>query len=164
VTTLTPDDPVTFDDLIVHHWMVTPGTHLLRRRVLELVGAFDPAADPADDFDLALRMSRHGCIGCVDRTLLRWRRHDQTLSNTSTRWGAASRYVKAKALNDPSNTTAQRDAVRRSYHLEIRVLLEEAGAALRTGSARAATKQTLKACQLYGSYLRASTLTRVGHR
>ncbi len=90
VTTLTPDEPVTFDDLVVHYWMVTPGTHLLRRRVLELVGELDPAADPADDFDLALRMSRHGCIGCVDRPLLRWRRHDDTLSNTSSRWGTAS--------------------------------------------------------------------------
>ncbi len=72
--------------------------------------------------------------------------------------------MKAKALNDPSNTAAQRDAVRRSYQHEVTVLLQEARAALTTGSGRAATKQALKAGQLYGSYVRASTLGRVRHR
>jgi cellulose synthase/poly-beta-1,6-N-acetylglucosamine synthase-like glycosyltransferase len=149
-------EPLTFEDLVYHYWMVTPGTHLLRRSVVERVGDFDPAAAPADDLDLAIRVSRHGRTGFVDRPLLRWRRHDQTLSNTSSRWNAATRLVRTKALTDPANTPSQRDAARRAYRLAVRSLVDETHDALGRRDRRAATRQAVKAVQLYLAYVWAS--------
>jgi hypothetical protein len=53
--------------MVNHNWVVTAGLHLLRRSVLAAVGDFDESTDPADDWDIALRVSRHGDIGFVPR-------------------------------------------------------------------------------------------------
>ena len=112
---LQPHEPTTFGALIFHNWIVTPGTTLIRRDVLRLVGEFDTTTDPCDDADLTIRTSRHGGIGFVDRTLLRWRRHPDTLSQTSPRWRKAALRVRAKALVDLSNTPAQLGVARMGY-------------------------------------------------
>ena len=77
---LSIDEPTTFAALTYQNWVVTPGTQLIRREVIERVGGFDAATTPADDWDMALRVSRAGDIGCVRRPLLLWRRHDEAQS------------------------------------------------------------------------------------
>jgi glycosyltransferase involved in cell wall biosynthesis len=108
-------EPTTFAALCWGNCVLNPGTQLVRREIVERVGGFDVATDPADDWDMALRVSRCGDIGFVDRPLLQWRRHVDTLTNTSARWRRANIVVRRKALLDPSNSRAQTAAARRAY-------------------------------------------------
>jgi GT2 family glycosyltransferase len=151
-----PDQPTTFADLVYHTWIVTPGTQLVRRDVLVRVGGFDPATDPADDADLVIRLSRHGDIGFVDRALLAWRRHPDTLTNMSRRWGTAALRVRAKTLTEPSNTPEQTRAMRLAYRQAIGSMLREAWNALTRQNFRGAIHQSLKAGNLYQAYVRAN--------
>ena len=109
------DEPTTFAELVYHNWVLSPGTQLLRRDAFQRCAPFDLDTDPADDWDMAIRMSRHGDIGFVDRPLLNWRRHDDTLTGTSPRWRSAHFRVLDKTLTDPTNTPAQTASARRTY-------------------------------------------------
>jgi glycosyltransferase involved in cell wall biosynthesis len=153
---LAPCEPTTFGDLVRHNWIVTPGTQLLRRAALARVGLFDPRTDPADDADLAIRLSRLGGFGFVDRTVLQWRKHPDTLTNTSPRWRSAALRVRAKTLTDPSNTRDQRETMRMVYRQAVADILGEAGGAARDRDPRAAARHTLRAAHLYQAYLRAN--------
>jgi GT2 family glycosyltransferase len=156
-----PDEPTTFGELVYHNWIVTPGTQLLRRDVVARVGGFDPETDPADDSDLAIRVSRYGDVGFVDRPLLRWRRHPDTLTNTSARWGAAALRVRAKTLTDPSNTPAQLQAMRLAYLYGVGSMLRDGRDAASRRSYRAALHQGLRAVNLYQAYVRANITRRL---
>jgi cellulose synthase/poly-beta-1,6-N-acetylglucosamine synthase-like glycosyltransferase len=146
-----PHEPTTFGELVHHNWIVTPGTQLLRRTILARVGGFDPRTDPADDADLAIRVSRHGDIGFVDRSILQWRRHPETLTNTSSRWGTAALRVRAKTLTDLSNTPAQLQAMRMAYKQAVGEMLGEA-----RSSGRRAVREAVRATNLYQAYVRAN--------
>ena len=148
---LARDEPTTFAELVHHNWVVTPGTQLLRRSILDSVGGFDPRTDPADDADLAIRVSRHGAIGFVDRSILEWRRHPTTLTNTSPRWRKAVLRMRAKTLTDPSNTPDQLHTIRAVYKLTIRDARHEA-----LESGRHAVHETARATNVYLAYARAN--------
>jgi glycosyltransferase involved in cell wall biosynthesis len=108
-------EPLTFSALAYHNWVTTPGLHVVRRSVLDEVGGFDPSTDPADDWDLVVRISRHGPIAFLDQIVLHWRRHGSTLTMTSPRWKRAYYAVRFKMLTDPSNTDEQRRVARDGY-------------------------------------------------
>jgi glycosyltransferase involved in cell wall biosynthesis/GT2 family glycosyltransferase len=151
-----PSEPTMFSELVYQNWVLTPGTQLLRRDVVTLVGGFDPATEPADDADMAIRVSRHGPTAFVDRPLLHWRRHPQALSNTSARWSAATARLRAKTLTDPDNTAEQRDAVRLAFLHSIKSLLRDARFSLSAKNYSATAKWTVKAMKLLVDYLRLS--------
>jgi hypothetical protein len=117
---IAPDEPTTFAEFVVENIVQTPGTQLIRRSVIDRVGQLDVASDPADDWDLVIRISRYGASGFIDRPLLQWRRHASTLSNTSPRWRRAYFRTRDRALTDPSNTPEQRRAAKRAYALTAR--------------------------------------------
>ena len=146
------DEPITFAAMVAHNWIVTPGLCIVRRPVIEQVGAFDSAVDPADDWDLNIRMSRIGDIGFIDRRVLRWRRHPDTLTNSSDRWRRAYYRVRRKMLTDPTNTTEQTRMVLTCYRLDF----EGAVAAARQCASRRDLRGTAKAI--------ARTADRLGRR
>jgi glycosyltransferase involved in cell wall biosynthesis len=115
LVTISLDGPTTFNELVVHNWILTPGTLLIRREVLERAGPFDVSTVPTDDWDLAIRISRYGPIGFIDRPLLQWRRHDAAYSHASPGWRGAYFRSRDKTLIDPTNTDDQRRAARRAY-------------------------------------------------
>jgi glycosyltransferase involved in cell wall biosynthesis len=155
------DEPTTFGELAHHNWILTPGTHLIRRSALERAGTFDVETDPADDWDLAVRVSRLGPVGFVDRPLLRWRRHDLTLTNTSPRWRRAHFLVRTKMLTDASNTPEQTQAARAAFVGAGRSTWKAAGASLSAHRFKDAARQTAKATHQYLLYLRADVPTRL---
>jgi glycosyltransferase involved in cell wall biosynthesis len=161
---LAPSEPTSFCDLVYHYWPVTPGTQLLRRDVVARVGGFDPATDPADDADLAIRVSRYGDAGYVDRSLLRWRRHPETLTNTSSRWSTAARRVRAKTLTDPSNTPAQRQAMRLAYVHGVRSMMHDGRDAVTRRAYKDAFHHLLKSGRLFLSFVHASLELHLHHR
>ena len=118
VVPLKPDEPTTFAALVRHNWVLTPGTHLIRRSVLEAIGEralFDEHCAPADDWDLAIRVSRHGDMGYVDRSVLLWRRHGETLSETSPHLRRAHFRVRENTIRNRSNDRAQLRLARRAF-------------------------------------------------
>ncbi len=150
-----PDQPTPFAAFVYHTWAVTPGTHLVRRRILDDVGLFDPAVVPADDADLVTRVARRGDIGFVDRPLLRWRRHADALTHQSGNWSQAALAVRRKTLTDPANTVQQRLAMRSAYLQAARTMLTDAGR-----DVRHAPRHVAKAAQLYQAYVRADVARR----
>jgi cellulose synthase/poly-beta-1,6-N-acetylglucosamine synthase-like glycosyltransferase len=158
LVTVAPDEPTTFGDLVYHTWIVTPGVHLIRRDALRRAGEipFDPETDPADDADLWTRLARFGDVGFIDRALLRWRRHPETLTNTSRRWGMAALRVRAKTLTDLSNTPEQHAAMRQAYLHAVADMLREGRLAFTRRDYKRAVWQAVKAANLYQAYVRAS--------
>jgi alpha-1,3-rhamnosyltransferase len=148
---LPADQPTHFGAFVYDTWVATPGTLLIRRHVLEQVGTFDPAVAPADDADLVTRLSRHGDVGFIDSPLLRWRRHADTLTNTSNEWGRVALAVRRRTLTDPSNTPEQLRAMRSAYVSAVLEMLGEAH-----HDARRALHQVVKATNLLQAYARAN--------
>ncbi len=81
---LGPHEPTTFASLVVSNDVPTPGLALIRKAVLDREGPapFDQAIWPTDDWDLWLRLLRHGPMAFVPRVTLRYRRHP-----TQAWWG-----------------------------------------------------------------------------
>lgn len=134
-----------FTALVHHNWVVTPGTQLIRRAALDSVGGFDPTCDPADDWDMALRLSRIADLAFVDRPILQWRRHDSTLSETSDRWRRSVARVRRKMLIDPTNSPARAAAARWACRSAAREDWRSAGRAVAARTARPAVRGALKA-------------------
>jgi glycosyltransferase involved in cell wall biosynthesis len=135
--------PTTFAAMAVKNWVVTPGTHLIRRAVAEAAGGFDARAVPADDWDLAIRVSRMGDIGYVDRPLVGWRRHPGAQSNVSD-YGRAYFRVRRKMLSDPCNSPAQLGAARQSFVAVIRSTVRDVGQSPARQEVRAAVRDITK--------------------
>ena len=152
---LAPDQPTHFGALVYHTWVATPGMHLIRRRLFDRVQPFEPAVAPADDADLVTRLSRQGDIGFIDRPLLLWRRHADTLTNTSVDWGRVALAVRRKTLTDQTNTIEQVQAMRAAYLHGVRDMLEEAAK-----DARGTLHQLVKATNLFQAFVRADIARR----
>jgi glycosyltransferase involved in cell wall biosynthesis len=110
LVTLPAGAPTTFAAMLLKNCVVTPGTSLLRRRELTAVGPLDPATSPGDDWDLNVRLARRGEFLFVDHTILNWRRHPDSLANTSRRWRQAQVVVRRRSIQSKDNTPEQRQA------------------------------------------------------
>jgi glycosyltransferase involved in cell wall biosynthesis len=107
--------PTTFAALAIFNCIVTPGALLIRRRTLDKIGGFDPATVPCDDWDLSLRLSRHGDIRFTDRSVINWRRHETAQSGNSTNWRRSYEFVRCKLILSTENTVEQRRIAHFSY-------------------------------------------------
>lgn len=159
IVALDPSEPTTFAAVGYQNKVLTPGLHLVRRRVLERVGGFDPATVPCDDWDMAVRVSRVGDIGYSDQALLRWRRHEEAQSYQSTAWRKAYFRVRRKMITDRSNTPEQTRIARSCARADGRNILHGARGRLADRDPVGAAKQLAKAANAYGSYLAAVTRT-----
>lgn len=150
------DKPTTFAALAAHNCIVTPGLMLVRRSVIQKIGGFDPMAVPCDDWDLSLRISRHGDIAFLNRVLLQWRRHESNQSDRSSGWKRAYHYVRRKILVSRDNTPEQRRIARRAY---LAICLDQMSQA-RTNLLRGRLKPFVRDCYRTGyssaQYLRAT--------
>ena len=149
---LTPSEPTTFAEFAYLNWIVTPGTLVIRRAVASAVGGFDGEVTPADDWDMAVRVSRRGDVGYVDRPLLRWRRHADALSYASPAYGRAHLMVRHKMLIDRTNTRAQLRVARQGYAHTTRETLGGARHALAERRWRASARQSAKVLWQCGWY------------
>ncbi len=160
IVTLAPHEPTTFAALAFQNWVVTPGTQLIRRDVVERVGGFDAETTPADDWDMAIRVSRVGDIGCVGHALLRWRRHAQAQSYHSPGYGRAYLQARVKMMSDPSNTPDQERSAREAFTHTSRSQLVAAWQCLTERRFRAAARESVKATRQYLLYARTDVAMR----
>ena len=112
-------EPTTFSMMLVKNWIVTPGTCLIRRSGLDKVGAFDPELSSGEDWDLNIRLARAGNLALIDRVVLSWRRHPDSLLSTSrrARWAHLDvrRRTVRSALNSPEQRRAALDIVQADW-------------------------------------------------
>ena len=150
---LAEGDPTTFAELVVENWVVTMGLLLMRRAVAERVGGFDPTVEPADDWDFAIRLSRHGDFAFVDLPLLQWRRHGASLSTSSPRWRHAYYSVRSKMLREPTNTREQKHVARLAHVADGERTLRVAVGLLRARDFSRAVREVGRAAYSYARYL-----------
>jgi glycosyltransferase involved in cell wall biosynthesis len=123
--------PTPFAAMIVENWVITPGTCLLRRSVLEAIGGLDPASAPADDWDLNIRLARRGDLVFVDQVVLNWRRHALAQSHLAKGYRWAMLVVRQRAIRAADNTPEQRAAAVDLLAWDCRAYRSAALAALR---------------------------------
>ncbi len=70
-----------FNEFVKRNFMQV-STVIVRRKVLDRVGFFDPELSRAEDYDLWLRISRHYKIGLIDKALAKNRRHPHNMTNS----------------------------------------------------------------------------------
>jgi GT2 family glycosyltransferase len=89
---------------------------LLRRDVYEQVGGFDPALWQFEDWDLYIRMSRHGDFAFVNKVVVDYRRHSaQSINNP---WNIEMfEVIGAKTTTSALNTPYQRRVAMRTWRL-----------------------------------------------
>jgi len=127
------DSPTTFEALLIENYPVTPGTMLVRRSVWNALGGYVPEAVPCDDWDMHLRIARHGGIVLVNRIILSWRRHPGAASHNTRRWRNAYLLVRKRTILAPDNTAKQRQASIAAFQLTCRGALADFGRNLQGG-------------------------------
>lgn len=149
--------PTSFQAELVQNYVVTPGTSLIRRHVFESLGGFAPSLDVCEDWDLNLRIARHGGFALVDRVILNWRRRPGSISHTADkRWRHAYFAVLKRTTISVENTPEQRKAAELALLRRCRESLFAAGQMLRRGqvlpAARALMHALLYVSTYYGSH------------
>ena len=115
VTVLDTSEPTTFESLTWSNSIWPPGVILGRRKAYELAGPFDLAMWPCDDWDMLVRLCRHGPIHFVDRVILLYRRHESNASGAKVDFTEVQRRVRCKTFLAPENTSDQRRILARDY-------------------------------------------------
>jgi glycosyltransferase involved in cell wall biosynthesis len=104
-----PERPTEFANLAFADCITSVGSVLIRHAALARTGGFDQSAEPADDYDLWIRLSRRGEIAFVNRVVLGYRQHQEARSNRPPPpRGRGAGYVRHKLVTSPENTPAQR--------------------------------------------------------
>ena len=122
-------DPTTFA-ILAYSVTIPAGSMMFRREAVQAIGCFDPAAVPADDWDLWLRLSTRGDIAFVNRVVFAWRHHAANTSRNRHLMYAGFLYVRRKMLRSATLTPEQLRTIRwgyRYYELRACVQLLEQG-------------------------------------
>jgi glycosyltransferase involved in cell wall biosynthesis len=107
------EEPTGFDMLAYAPVVRTGGTLLIRREALDRAGAFRPLFQPAEDWDLWVRLSRLGHFAVVDDIVLNYRLHPAQLIRRPEMTDATVR-VEHEILESPENSDEQRSVAVRS--------------------------------------------------
>jgi glycosyltransferase involved in cell wall biosynthesis len=118
------DQPSTFETVITSSVIFPPGLILTRRNVYDCVGLFDDAMRYAEDWDLLIRVARHGQLCFVDRVVLGYRRHESNVG-TSALVPKACAAVRRKAYFSAENDAEQRQILRDMWRATQRDLIRD---------------------------------------
>jgi glycosyltransferase involved in cell wall biosynthesis len=138
------DRPTQFAVLVNGNVLFPPGLVLARRSAYERAGRFDEHFRGPEDWDMLIRLSRHGNIAFVDDVILHYRMHG---SNLGAAPGIARQawLVRCKAFHSPENTAEQQRIARvgwRAYQLDmVRERSRSGWTHLRAGRAREAANE-----------------------
>jgi teichuronic acid biosynthesis glycosyltransferase TuaG len=126
VRTLPLDRPTEFATLAYEDCIVSVGSALIRRAALDRIGGFDWRAEPADDYDLWVRLSRIGPIEFVNTVVLAYREHagNRSLRAPPPR-GRGTGYVRRKLITSIENTAEQRRIAIEGFRAHEGMLLRQ---------------------------------------
>ncbi len=151
---LRADQPYTFGSLMISGTLWPSSVVLHRRGVLELAGGFDPAMRQLQDWELYLRMSRHGPFLPIDRQVAWYRQHDANITKRSERVAYYTMQVRFKTWLSADNTSEQRRESRRVWRrLNARWLVRSAAVEVRAWRRAdpAVARQAVQAARLFGT-------------
>ena len=103
---LDPSMPTDFSVLINGNTLFPPGLLLTRRWGYEKAGPWDETFRGPEDWDMLIRLSRHGYLQFIDRVILYYRMHGSNGGAAAGIADAAWR-VRCKAFHSPENTPEQ---------------------------------------------------------
>lgn len=107
--------PTSFNVMVFQNFC-PPGIFLIRRDVLEKTGLFDSAFAMTDDWDMQIRLSRHGAFVFLDKVLVHYRRHEVNNNPANARVVHRSlRLVRRRAFFSAENTPEQKQLARQAY-------------------------------------------------
>jgi glycosyltransferase involved in cell wall biosynthesis len=152
--------PTTFGALLVENYVTTPGTSLVRRHVLQVVGGFEPTTEPCDDWDMNLRISRKGGFAFVNEVVINWRRHDTAASHLSNRWRQSFTATRVRSIESKENTPAQRAEALFAFRHYLSGLRNNGIEDMRRGMFRTGARQLARSALLYTAYRRAERAVR----
>lgn len=88
---------------------IAPLTAMFRRSCVDAVGAFDSGCEPADDWDLWLRISRHAQLGFLDVVTGLYRYHESNASKNVLRMKLAEIRVVEGFLGREGSVASRRE-------------------------------------------------------
>ncbi|MCW3099423.1 MAG: glycosyl transferase family 2 [Chthonomonadaceae bacterium] len=109
------DAPTTFETLIHIGRVYPPGVLLTRREVYDCIGAWDSELAATQDWDMVVRVSRHGPIRFMSQVVLYYRKYPGSVSTDSNRTIRETRLQHYKIFFSPDNTPEQRAIVRNGW-------------------------------------------------
>ena len=111
--------PTSFAVLSQGNVLFPPGLVLARRSAYDKAGSFDESFKGPEDWDMLIRLSRHGDLRFVNEVILLYRRHDSNLGAVAGIEREAWR-VRCKAFFSPENSPEQQRIARggwRAYQI-----------------------------------------------
>jgi glycosyltransferase involved in cell wall biosynthesis len=130
-----------YEEFLRRNYIRTPAAAAFRRRVFDLVGAFDATCSPSADYDLYLRISHRFAIAAHDATVARYRQHAGSMSrNARLMLPATLRVLKRQrpiVSRTPALAEAYRFGLRRCREFYGEQLVEQFRTALHTPQRRA---------------------------
>ncbi len=136
------EDDTTFSSLVVAGTIWPSAVALHRHEVIQRVGGFDEALRLQQDWDLYVRMSRHGPFAVLDRQVAWYRQHGGNVTHREVEKLYFQDAVRLKSWASPANTTAQRRlasrAARALHHRDLARTALATGRSMRRGRFRRA--------------------------
>jgi glycosyltransferase involved in cell wall biosynthesis len=108
ITQLSVEDDLTFPDMLIRNWIITPGQALIRRAAYHQIGGFDQSVFLAADWDMWIRLTRKGPINFVDKTVLLYRLHETNGSRSKGLMERQALAVRYKAVASSENNSSER--------------------------------------------------------
>jgi glycosyltransferase involved in cell wall biosynthesis len=127
------DEDTTFDSLVVAGTIWPAAVALHRTAIVRRVGGFDEALRLQQDWDLYVRMSRHGPFATLDRQVAWYRQHGGNVTHREVEKLYFQDAVRLKSWASPANSAPQRRLAGRAW----RALHHRDLARTAIGSARA---------------------------
>lgn len=109
------NEPTTFETLIHIGRVYPPGVLLARREIYDKIGPWDAELAATQDWDMVVKVSRHGPIRFLDRVILYYRKYPGSVSTDEGRNIRETRLQHYKIFFSPDNTPEQQEIVRRGW-------------------------------------------------
>ena len=101
-----------YEELLRQNYIWTPAMVVFRRRVLDVVGAFDPSVNPSADYDLYLRIARESPFAPHDTLVAEYRQHASSMSRNAALMLATSVNVLRRHRRHAGRSASHRNAYR----------------------------------------------------
>ncbi len=119
--TIEPDEPLSFEEVVVAGPIWPPAVALHRRDALASVGFFDESLRQLEDWDFYTRMCRRGHYVPVLRQVAWYRQHAGQMTRRTVEFVCNLDRVRHKTWASPENSRAQRLAATRAWRqLQVR--------------------------------------------
>lgn len=116
ITVLPEEASTRFEALLWTNTVYPPGLLLTRRACYEKTGLFDPTLTLIEDWDMVVRLSRHGELRFCNKVILHYRRHDGNISAADHHANVqVARLMHHRNFFSQENDPCQRRIVRQSW-------------------------------------------------